>query len=87
MATYSAPDPHLASQVAALQQRFGTLDVIENQTLAIPGSIKSYDLRAQNPNGAFGGPMLQLLSGHYPDHGRPGRPDPRAGLRPGPAGR
>ena len=65
-ATYSAPDPHLASQVASLQQRFGTLDVIENQTLAIPGSIESYDLRAQNPNGAFGGPMLQLLSGHYP---------------------
>ncbi len=65
-ATYSAPDPHLASQIASLQQRFGTLDVIENQTLAIPGSIESYDLRAQNPNGAFGGPMLQLLSGHYP---------------------
>ncbi len=65
-ATYSAPDPHLASQVAALQRRFGTLDVIENQTLAVPGSIESYDLRAQNPNGAFGGPMLQLLSGHYP---------------------
>ncbi|MGH3150814.1 MAG: FtsX-like permease family protein, partial [Streptosporangiaceae bacterium] len=65
-ATYSAPDPQLASQIAGLQHRFGQVDVIENQTLAIPGSINSYDLRAQNPNGAFGGPMLQLVSGHYP---------------------
>ncbi|HJY73420.1 MAG TPA: FtsX-like permease family protein, partial [Streptosporangiaceae bacterium] len=65
-ATYSAPDPQLASQIAGLQQRFGPVDVIENQTLTVPGSIQGYDLRAQNPNGAFGGPMLSLLSGHYP---------------------
>ncbi len=66
LATYSAPDAHLASQIAALQQRFGLLDVIENQMLAVPGSVNSFDLRAQDPNGPFGGPMLQLLSGHYP---------------------
>ena len=65
-ATYSPPDPQLASQIAGLQHRFGQVDVIENQALAIPGSVNGYDLRAQNPNGAFGGPMLQLLSGHYP---------------------
>jgi putative ABC transport system permease protein len=65
-ATYSPPDPQLASQIAGLRQRFGQVDVIENQALAIPGSVNGYDLRAQNPNGAFGGPMLQLLSGHYP---------------------
>jgi putative ABC transport system permease protein len=38
MATFQAPDPHLASQIAALQHRFGPVDVIENQTFAIPGS-------------------------------------------------
>ena len=65
-ATFFAPDPQLASQIAGLQHRFGRVDVIENQTLAVPGSIESYDLRAQNPGGAFGGPMLSLLSGHYP---------------------
>ena len=66
LATFSAPDPQLASQIAALQHRFGRADVIENQTLAIPGSVESFDLRAQNPDGPFGGPMLSLLSGHYP---------------------
>ncbi len=58
--------PHLAGQVALLQQQVGPVDVIENQTVAIPGSINTYDLRAQDPNGAFGQPMLSLVSGHYP---------------------
>ena len=40
--------------------------MIENQVVAIPGSISTYDLRAQNPAGPFGQPMLSLLSGHYP---------------------
>jgi putative ABC transport system permease protein len=55
-----------ASQIAALQHRFGRVDVIENQVVAIPGSISTYDLRAQNPAGPFGQPMLDLVSGHYP---------------------
>jgi putative ABC transport system permease protein len=58
--------PHLAGQIAVLQQHVGPLDVIENQTVAIPGSINTYDLRAQNPHGAFGQPMLSLVSGQYP---------------------
>jgi putative ABC transport system permease protein len=65
-ATFQGSDPHLASQIAALRHRFGRLDVIENQTVAIPGSIDTYNLRAQNPHGPFGQPMLSLLSGHYP---------------------
>ncbi|HEY0998944.1 MAG TPA: FtsX-like permease family protein, partial [Streptosporangiaceae bacterium] len=60
------PASQLASQIAALQHRCGTVDVIENQVVAIPGSISSYDLRAQNPAGPFGQPMLALVSGHYP---------------------
>ena len=58
--------PQLAGQIAALQQHVGRVDVIENQTVAIPGSINTYDLRAQDPHGAFGQPMLSLVSGHYP---------------------
>ena len=65
-ASFQAPDPHLAAQIAGLQHRFGQVDVIENQTVAIPGSINTYDLRAQNPRGLFGQPMLSLVSGHYP---------------------
>jgi putative ABC transport system permease protein len=66
MASFQAPDPHLASQIAALQHRFGRVDVIENQTFAIPGSIDTYQLRAQNPHGPYGQPMLSLVSGHFP---------------------
>jgi putative ABC transport system permease protein len=65
MATFQG-GPQLTSQIAALQQRFGRVDVIENQAVPIPGSINTYALRAQNPQGAFGPPMLSLVSGHYP---------------------
>jgi len=58
--------PHLAGQIAVLQQHVGRVDVIENQAIAVPGSINTYDLRAQDPNGPFGQPMLSLVSGHYP---------------------
>jgi putative ABC transport system permease protein len=58
--------PHLAGQIAMLQGQVGPVDVIENQTVAVPGSINTYDLRAQDPHGAFGQPMLSLVSGHYP---------------------
>jgi putative ABC transport system permease protein len=67
LASFQAPDSHLASQIAALRHRFGRVDVIENQAVAIPGSIQTYDLRAQDPHGAFGQPMLSLVSGHYPE--------------------
>jgi len=66
LATFQAPDPQLAGEIASLQNRFGRADVIENQAMAIPGSINSFDLRAQNPDGPFGQPMLSLVSGHYP---------------------
>ncbi|MFI5064716.1 MAG: FtsX-like permease family protein [Streptosporangiales bacterium] len=66
-AAFQAPDPRLASQIAALRHRFGRVDVIENQAVAIPGSVNTYDLRAQDPHGPFGQPMLSLVSGHYPD--------------------
>jgi putative ABC transport system permease protein len=56
----------LRSGLSTLQHTYGRLDVIENQTLAVPGSISTFDLRAQNPHGAYGQPMLQLLSGRYP---------------------
>jgi putative ABC transport system permease protein len=66
LAAFQPPGPHLAAQIAALGHRFGRTDVIENQTVAIPGSINTYNLRAQNPRGPFGQPMLSLVSGHYP---------------------
>ena len=61
------PDLHLvATQIAALEHRFGTVQVIENEAFNVPGSTHTYQLRSQDPHGPYGGPMLQLLSGHYP---------------------
>ena len=54
------------SQISYLEQHFGTVEVIANQSQTVPGSTQTFDLRAQDPHGPFGGPMLQLLSGHYP---------------------
>jgi putative ABC transport system permease protein len=65
MATYQ-PGKQLAGQIAALRRQFGRVDVIENQIIPIPGSVSFYDLRAQDPHGPFGQPMLALLSGRYP---------------------
>ena len=55
-----------AAQTAALEHRFGAVQVIENETLHVPGSTQTYALRSQDPHGPYGGPMLRLLSGHYP---------------------
>jgi len=61
------PNLHsVTAQIAALQHRFGTVQVIENETFNVPGSTQTYQLRSQDPNGPYGGPMLQLLSGRYP---------------------
>ncbi len=75
------PGPHLSAQIAALTARFGRADVIENQAIAFPGSVTTYNVRAQNPHGAFGQPMLSLASGHYPTG--PGQADLTSGVASG----
>jgi putative ABC transport system permease protein len=63
--SFPSHDDQAARAIAALE-RTGPVDLIENQTLTIPGSIDTYQLRAQDPHGPYGGPMLSLLSGQYP---------------------
>jgi putative ABC transport system permease protein len=58
-------DTKAASVIATLEHA-GPVQVIENETESIPGSINTYQLRSQDPHGPFGGPMLSLLSGRYP---------------------
>lgn len=65
-ATFSGSSAHIANDIARLQRRFGRTEVIANQTLSIPGSIDTYQLRGQRPDGPFSQPMLSLVSGHYP---------------------
>ena len=64
--TFTTYDAHTASVIASLRHRFGPVELIGNETQSIPGSINTYQLRAQNPNGPFSGPMLSLVSGRYP---------------------
>jgi putative ABC transport system permease protein len=66
LATYTGPPRRVAAEIASIFRRFGPVDVIENQTFSIPGSIQTYSLRAQNPRGPFGQPTLSLLSGRFP---------------------
>jgi len=57
---------YVQAQIAMLERDFGPVQVIANETLTVPGSTQTYQLRSQDPRGLYGGPMLQLLSGHYP---------------------
>ncbi len=79
--SFTTYDAHTTSVIANLEHRFGRVEVIENETLSIPGSINTYQLRAQDPHGPFGGPMLSLVSGRYPSGAERGRRDKRRRLR------
>jgi putative ABC transport system permease protein len=69
-ASFSGAPEKISAQVAALARRFGRVDVIANQTMPVPGSVQTFTLRAQDPHGAFGQPLLHLVGGRYPS--RPG---------------
>lgn len=58
-------DPNLSANLAAIKDRLGTIDVIETQRVAT-GSAQPVVLQAQDPHGAYGGPMLALTAGRYP---------------------
>ena len=64
--SFVAYNSHTASAIARLAHRFGLVQVIENETRSIPGSINTYQLRSQDSNGLFGAPMLALVAGHFP---------------------
>ena len=55
-----------AQTVVAKIQHDGYLQLIENETFSIPGTVNTYQLRSQAAHGPFGGPMLSLVSGHFP---------------------
>lgn len=61
-------DPHLAADIASIrrQDATGPVELIKNKKVAVPGSVASVDLRAQDPRGRYSRPMLALVSGTYP---------------------
>ncbi len=62
----SSPGSQLPADLASVRARFGTIDVVEHQSVAVPGSVSNVDLRAANPNGPFVHVMLRLDSGRFP---------------------
>jgi putative ABC transport system permease protein len=52
--------------ISAVTQQFGTVDVIGVSSVPVPGSVDTVEVRAQDPHGAYGAPMLALRAGRYP---------------------
>jgi putative ABC transport system permease protein len=66
LATFSNDGPSTTAKIASWREKYGAVNVIENETVTVPGSVDTYDLRAQNPHGIYGQPLLSLVSGHFP---------------------
>jgi putative ABC transport system permease protein len=63
--TLPGTDPQLAGDIAAIQDRWGPADLIENQPI-YTGTAQSVQLRAESPHGHDNAPLLGLASGAYP---------------------
>ncbi len=64
--TLPGSDPSLAADIAAIRHRVHTVEVIAHRPIPIPGSVSTFDLRAENPNGAFAHVTVRLDDGRYP---------------------
>jgi putative ABC transport system permease protein len=64
--SFTTDDVHTAGVIASLEHRFGRVELIENETQSVPGSISIFHVRAQDPRGPFSRPMLSLVSGRFP---------------------
>jgi len=65
-ASISGTPAVVSAGIHRLESRYGKTDVIENESVPVPGTRDTFDLRAQDPHGAFGQPLLDLVSGRYP---------------------
>jgi len=65
-ASFSGSPASVNAQIKNLESRWGRVDVIENESVQVPGTLNTFDLRAQDPRGPYGGPLLSLVSGQYP---------------------
>jgi putative ABC transport system permease protein len=65
-ASLSGSPAAVNAQIKSLENRWGRVDVIENQSVQVPGTLNTFELRAQDRRGPYGGPLLSLVSGQYP---------------------
>jgi len=65
--TFDGSDPRrLTADVATVAEWFGTIEAIGHRQAPVPGSVETVELRAQDPQGTYGAPMLRLREGRYP---------------------
>lgn len=57
----------LQAHAEELEAWFGTIEVIGRRYVPVPGDVAPLELRAQDADGAFSGPMLALVDGRYPE--------------------
>ena len=65
-ASLSGSPAAVNAQIKNLENRWGRVDVIENESVQVPGTLNTFELRAQDRRGPYGGPLLSLISGQYP---------------------
>ena len=64
---FDGADPRrLEAGLAAVEERFGTIEVIGHRSLAVPGGVDRIEFRAEDPRGPYGGARLALRRGGYP---------------------
>jgi putative ABC transport system permease protein len=63
--TLPGSDPHLAANIATVENAWGPADLIESRGIAT-GTTQRVQLRAESPNGHYNAPLLSLVSGSYP---------------------
>jgi putative ABC transport system permease protein len=65
-ASISGTPATINAGITKVESLYGKADAIENESVPVPGTQNTFDLRAQDPHGPFGGPLLSLVSGQYP---------------------
>lgn len=70
MLTITGSAAQQAAGVSAALRQFGQIEVIEHARAAIPGSVNTVDVRAEEPGGHYSSPMLRLDTGRYPAPGQ-----------------
>jgi putative ABC transport system permease protein len=64
---HDSADPQLLEDnIAALEGWYGAVDMIGRRYVPVPGTAELVELRAQDPQGTYSGPMLALQDGRYP---------------------
>ena len=67
MLRISADDPaDIAHRIASAGATLGAIEVISHESVPIPGSADSYDVRSQDPHGVYARSTLRIRDGRFP---------------------